>query len=322
MKYLRIIYFFCFTLIYLNTLAIAQNVLDDETKDGIRKVIDNPVEIYPLGMEDKNFIYKNIDNWVNNQIDLKRAKQSISQNDTSYIINVKMNKNKFTDEILQTFDQSYAVKYEKKPFKRTYWKELRIPSLTALPKSEIRSLCEKFVESNKLIKTDDIDKIKDIEVHNRVRQRLDSIKTEKEILLQRAVFKRSVNDLDVINSKIIVDLSPSSKEILAFKSLIWTPIIIEKGELKKYKSYDNVISEINEIIGQIPLPVKIVRLELKYFQTLDLIVPILRIKIKPVDENEDMPDLNQYIIHLLEDESIIRFPERKTNITPKILETP
>ena len=90
-----------------------------------------------------------------------------------------------------------------------------------------------------------------------------------------------------------------------------TPIIEEKGEIKEYKSYDDVISEVNDILSQIPVPIKVIRTDLNYFQTLDLIVPILRIKIEPVDENEDMPDLNQYIIYLLEDESIIVLPERK-----------
>lgn len=322
MKHVRIIYMLSFALIYFNTSAIAQNVLDDTTKNKIKNVIDNPVKVYPLSMTDKDIIYKNIDNWVNKQINLDKAKQSISENVTSYIFTVKMNKNQFDDEILQTYDQNYIVKYEKEPFKRTYWKELKIPSLTAMSESEVRSLCEKFVLSKNLIKTTDIDKIKDIEVHNRVRQRLDSIRTEKEILLQRAVFKRSVKEIDVMNSKIIVDVSPSSREILSFKSLIWTPVIEEKGDIKEYKSFDDVIGEINDIISQIPVPIKVRRTDLYYLQTLDLIVPVLRIKIEPVDENEVMPDLNQYIIYLLADESIIALPKRKDNIAPKNLETP
>ncbi len=205
--------------------------IDQVIMNQIKDILNNPIKTYKL---DKIRTIEHliiIDKWFLQKTGLSKVKpvKKKDQQQWEYKRLVKKNSPillKISKKQGLKTDKPFTIRYEKEGLKRSFRKDIRIPTKKQLPKARVIEIGKTLVLSNKFIKESGLDKMAlPLMVSWRSHPLKENI-TEKEkyTILQRVIFKRHFNGKEVINSKIIVDVHPDSEEILSYKHFDWSSI--------------------------------------------------------------------------------------------------
>lgn len=180
----------------------------------------------------------------------------------------------------EKIEKSHKVWYERTPLEISFTKDFRKPTQKLLTDNEVSKIARDFITLNKFILSSSKDKIAGLQVYARKLNRYnEKAELEEEyLILQRAIFNRIFNDLNVINSKQIVDVHPETKEILAYKSIYWTPIAEDSGRDHTYQTKEEIIKHIDDVLKISQDMNTIQNIEAAYLQTEKLLVPVLVVK--------------------------------------------
>ena len=303
----------CFLLFILTALTYGdsdQNLITPKISSRLSHIISKPFKVYPINFKENEKILKGIDQWIGKRYDLKRAKKVSKGNDNKYKIFRKLVGSKF-----QKVD--HLILYEKQMSNRMVWEEVKILSKKKLPNDELTEICSNLIRKNDLIQEGNIDRIMGAAVYSRTRKSADSKNSDKFILKQRVILNRSIDKMRVINSKVIIDIVPKTKEVVAFKSFDWAPIHEERGKLYGYMTADEVQDEINKTIRSHPSECYIKNIEPYYFQTKKFLIPVIKILLDSHKSDKPTPIISNYYVFLTKDKSIIDKPLPKKLRKPK-----
>lgn len=257
----------------------SQDILSEEFKRNLNEITSKEILLYTLDLEENKKIFEKIETFANSIEGFELEKKDL-----------------------------YNLKFRK---------ENKIISKEELPKEKVKDICSKHINDNKLIKETKTDKIYQEKVYSRVRETIDSINPKKEIVLQRLIIKRSVNNYEVTNSKFIIDISPKTEEILSIKSMYWTPINEIKPLKYEKKDIKKLLNEIDSTLRKISYKFDIEKSEICYTQSRKYLIPALRISVKPEQEEKNIPIIENHIFLLINDYETFEIIEKQKKLNPK-----
>ncbi len=308
----------------LFNVSIAQNnvIIEPLVSEKISEIVNNPIMVYNLDINKQRDIFKHIDDYFSKYINLDNAKRKPKSGSSNIRFTSETKKN--TPIYLKgipgnqlKIEAPFNIYYVKESFKRSFIKEIRIPTNMTLAIDELIKIANNFIKDNNFCVISEIDKLGKPLVISRKRHLYDSNlnKKEKQTLYQRVEFKREFSGIEVVNSKQIVDIYPESQELIAYKNIEWTPVKESTGSRKLYFSRDEIITQINSAIKSSVDQYKVVNIKRGLYQTEEFLIPILSVLIE-LKENSDkgFPEEQLLIINLVKD---IEFKEK-----PKTLKRP
>ena len=271
-------------------LTVANAQIGQEFEQQIEKIVAEPLRVYQLSPTENARVFKTIDTFFHQNLGLNKAKQIKGRNPQTSTRTRRLPTNLLLlTEGIKKVDtrtkESVSIWYETGPQERRFRKDLSKPVLASVPSNEITQQAQRFITQNNFCRTTARDKIADSQVIARKLKRFSEKAGADEALtvLQRAIFKRQFNGLHVFNSKQVVDIHPQTREIVAYKSLKWTPVDETSGKLYSYLSKEKIIAHIDEVLGVSQKRNKMERLGSAYLQTDKLLIPVLVVEAKPVD---------------------------------------
>jgi transposase-like protein len=272
------------------TLTVANAQIGQDFEQQIERIVAEPLRVYQLSPTENAKVFRTIDTFFHQNLGLNKAKQIRGKNLQTSTRTRRLPTNLLLlTEGIKKVDtgtkESVSIWYETGPQERRFRKDLSKPVLASVPSDEITQQAQRFITQNNFCRITARDKIVDSQVVARKMKRFREKDEADETLtvLQRAIFKRQFNGLRVINSKQVVDIHPQTREILAYKSLKWTPVDATSGKLYPYLSKEKIIAHIDEVLGVSQKRNKIERLGSAYLQTDKLLIPVLLVEAEPVD---------------------------------------
>jgi len=267
------------------TLAHGKVVLSAAAQQQLGQALGRPVSVYSADARAGEVILGRVDLWAGKQMDLRKAKTSSSKNAarTSFLAEEKENRPVWPERSQKkgvVARELFLVRYVKEPGMRSFVKDLHVPTLAKLARTDVVAIAERLIEANGFCRTTSTDRRGEAQVVSRVRLlhagsggKADSTFT----LFQRVILKRQLSGLEVVNSKQVVDVHPSTREILAYKNIDWTPVVEASAQARPYKTRERVLAEIDSAFAGSSRLESIVRIELCYYQADSLILPVLAV---------------------------------------------
>jgi len=263
-------------------------------------LIGSKLNVYHIDNKTNMVTFKNIDTYFNANFNLNytadQIAKGLTENRTLTLkSNLQIVDNKINSAIFSPGLTQIQVRYKVGKYERQFIKELRLPVERKLENDKVISISKDFVEKNKFLATNERDKVADIQIFTR---KLDAYndglqKTGEKFILQRAVFKRKVNNLPVLNSKLIVDIHPQTSEILAFKVFEWGAIDPSSAVEVKYKTKNTILEEVNKALLLDNRANEITSIDLAYLQLEDFLAPVLKISFRAVQRDIQKSDSEQ-----------------------------
>ena len=186
--------------------------------------------VYPVDKKKHDELLKLVDKWAQFQIpldDVKKIKDKSSDRVTWVKDEVKNNPIFPEDKEAEGLSPqgSFRIKYVKKTAGRSFLKSIRMPSFHRRTDEDIFEIGRRFIETHGFVAQTTGDRMGRQVVVNRLIDIVgtDDPNTKTLTVLQRAIFERTLDGLEVFNSRQIVDVHPESGEILAYKGLEWMP---------------------------------------------------------------------------------------------------
>ncbi|MBN1274623.1 MAG: hypothetical protein JXB26_20370 [Candidatus Aminicenantes bacterium] len=164
-----------------------------------------------------------------------------------------------------------------------------------------------FIERNGFCLQTEIDKIMRTRFLLLQRQKImeQGVQPRAKTLSQEVIFVREIDGLEVFNSKQVVSVHPDSEEILAYRSLNWTPIDNDSAKIPAYFDFKEVIEKIKKAYEKSPYTFEIKKIQLGLYQAKNIIFPALKICVNPIiEENANKPPLKNLVISLAKDLNI------------------
>jgi hypothetical protein len=272
----------------------AEVVIPTDMVGQIEAITAKSYNLYPVDQVKTETLYANIDRWAQSQITLDDASQAKSPR-SSRLTWVKVasqntpilaGDNKGEGLVLSG---PFRIKYVKKSLGRALVKFLRVPTKKSLKKERVAELARQFIQQQGFVAQTHRDKLGRHLVVNRLSR--SDLKGEgksglKLTILQRAVMKRQLDGLEVLNSKLVVDLHPDSMEVLAFKHLYWAPADEASGKHMPSISRDEAVAAIQQAFGQSNRKVQVTAVKAGMYQATDSIVPVLAVQVQRVSEDQ------------------------------------
>ncbi len=228
-------------------------IIPDNVKAEINKIASEDRMVVPTATEviqEKQQIFQT---WVSASIDLKKAQKRESKRfkRTSFTQELAKPVMRMPNERLKIEKKKGAMRPQlmlkpglvkpgvikplKKPAKLLYREGLmhfefyKLEDLTAakpIAKNEALKIAKDFCLANKFIEETGKDKIGQTYVYDgRIAEEGAEGKKEKNYLVQQdVVFERWYEGKPVVNSKVVLGMKPSTKEIIEFKHLNWVPV--------------------------------------------------------------------------------------------------
>lgn len=303
--------------------AHATVVIESEIEKQIQTATATPRKLYPLDFEENSKTIGEIDRWADTVMSLSHLTPKSAKTDRK-IYRVETSKNnpimvrKLGEKGIQS-DQPFSIKYVQMPRKRSLSKNIRVPTLNKLEDRLVADIGQQFITANHFVRFTAVDAIKDYIVVNRLCRAFDTSEQDLKTftILQRVIFKRQFDDMEVLNSKQIVDIHPDSGEILAYKSINWTPVDEVNGAVAPTKSADEVIHEIKEALEEKSDRYQVTKIKSGMFQTDKNLIPVLAIYTSRESlSDESIPIQQTLLISLAKN---IDLPKsRPTGESPKV----
>lgn len=302
------------------TFYMAYAQIGQEFEQQIDKILSKTQKTYLLNSTDNEKVFKIIDNFFNQHLEFNKAKEIKSKTRKASAKSRQLSKNivilseGIKKENAQ-LKEPITIWYESDHQKRSFKKDFRKPSQKSLPSEKVTELAQKFITSNKFYKTTSLDKISPHQVAARklIKSNEKNEVDEKLTILQRAVFKRKFNGIEVINSKQVVDIHPETREILSYKSIKWTPVDETSGRSYSYLSKEEIVTHIDSVLHVSKNRNKIENIKLAYLQTDKMLVPVLAVRSKPIDiSTENRPSEKRTLLVFLAKD--LPKPEKDTKL--------
>jgi hypothetical protein len=288
------------------SLAKAQITIAPKIKSTISDILSKPMKLYELDLEENNRIFEHIDNWFEKHINLKEA--TPTQDKQGGRLSFKILGSKALP-ILPPGEKvkgvvpkrPFSVLYIKESQKRSFIKELRVPTKRRLPNKDVIEIGKSFIKSNKFCKLTNDDTFGAPLVISRKRHKLgpDAEQEDELTLFQGVVFKREFFGIEVINSKQIVSIHPDSHEIISYKNVRWTPVNEASGKIMPYISQQEVIAKIESRFAKSKTKYKVKKIKAGMYQTDKIIFPVLVIYTEPIENYEVIPIERVLVISLI-----------------------
>lgn len=300
-------------ILILYPMAInADLVLSDKDQKEIKEILNKPVNSYQLDIKKKADIFKKIDAWIGQQGDWSGKGVKQIKRDEYLLRRLVTRKN---SPILPGADMPDGI-VPKVPFgmialqsdaKRIFYKELTIPTSKKMANDKVEERGRTFIERNGFCLQTEIDKIMRTRFLLLQRQKImeQGVQPRAKTLSQEVIFVREIDGLEVFNSKQVVSVHPDSEEILAYRSLNWTPIDNDSAKIPAYFDFKEVIEKIKKAYEKSPYTFEIKKIQLGLYQAKNIIFPALKICVNPIiEENANKPPLKNLVISLAKDLNI------------------
>lgn len=290
------------------SLAHAKVTIDPQIRSQLADILAKPVQVFQLDLKENDRNFNRTDKWFEQYFNFNKATRKQSREGDSVSFKLRLSKNMPVPPTREKVTgvaprEPFNVWYTKEPQRRSFMKELRVPSKRSLPDKEVIEIAEGFIKLNNFCKITDNDKLVEPLVISRKRQELkpDVKEIDKFIILQRAEFKRKFYGLEVINSKQIVDIHPDSREILSYKNIRWTPADEASGKSMPYISQQELIAQIDSAFAKSEVEYKVAKVKAGLFQTDKIIFPVLVVYTEGrIEQSEATPIERVVVINLVE----------------------
>jgi len=244
--------------------------------DRIESASRQPGVTYRLDLAAGDAIFSRIDTWFEQDAGSGRAADP--SNGWSVVTGLKINHPILASgEVAEPVPvvRPFDVFYLQADRKRSFVKTLRVPALRALPDDEVAALARRFLEVNGFFRPTPDDRLTLSLVISRMRERMSSEDgpAERQTLYRRVEFGREFRGLEVVNSKQVVDIHPDSLEVLGYRSIRWTPVVLDSAKSEKTISSQELVAKIEARFLATKAKVSGVRSAL--YETESLLVPVL-----------------------------------------------
>jgi hypothetical protein len=284
-------------------MARAEIVISPEMVAQIEALTNRPFHLYPVDQAKCEAVFAKVDDWAKSQIPLNsgtrvREKRSsrltwvkeTSQNTPIFAAGSK------GDGLVPP--GPFRIKYVKKPQGRAFVKALRVLHSKGLDKKRVAQLARRFVKRHGFLLQTQVDKLGNHLVVNRVcrTEERRGKKSSKQIVSQRAILKRSLDGLEVFNSRQVVDLHPQSGEILAYKQLHWAPADHAHRQALPPLSRDEVLAAIQQSLRPTNKPYQAIAVRTGMYQTAESLVPVLAVRVERAADQPEQPPLQRVLL--------------------------
>ena len=276
-------------------------VIDAAIQDKLKAAVAKPQRVYPLDLAQNQQTFERIDQWAGTLIDLSQTEpKRIKKERKVYWIETSVNTPIALGKSGKKIEpeKPFRIKYVQMPQKRALVKTLRIPSEKTLSDQTAANIGKEFIATHQFIRVTPQDAIKDQVVVNRRCKPIESTTQSNPKALtiqQRVIFKRAFNGLEVLNSRQIVDIHPDSGEILAYKSINWTPVEENKGSAAAYKRVKDIVREITKAFEKKPGTVRVDRIKAGMFQTDKRLFPVIAVYTAPQAGRDQMMPIQRVL---------------------------
>ena len=296
--------FICGFLLVLIAAPIQAGVIvGDDVKGQINTIVSGRLTIYPLNVEEGQRILKRTDAFFWRY--LPKDKATFRKSTRSTRVTMKLPVADATPiaaagNTIKPVEvkEPFYVYYVMDALKRSFRKDVTSFSAKPLPEDAVQAIGKEFVLKNKLTEVTGIDTLGTIEVVTRTRSQLenDGKGKKKYVLFQRAIIKRKVEGIEVLNSKQVVDVVPSSREIVGYKIMQWFPLKEDMAEVGSPVSAEEVMAQIESYFQRSKTDYKVTKVTKALYQADKSLVPVLRVLIQTENIKDEMIAEEQEII--------------------------
>lgn len=311
-------------------------IIPDYIKEKITAETSKAKKIVPVNLQKAEQSKQIFRTWASGSIDFDQATSRVSErfDRTSYIQSVTEEKLRLPTERLKTIPMEQRslkssnlqettlqvqavpqlqlqkppvvqlkaplqVVYREGPAYFKFQKIKEVRSATPLKESIIVDLTKKFLLENSFFEETPKDTIGKIQVlERRINEDLGEGKTPDDYLVQQdVVFQRLYEGKPVINSKITLGILPSTKDIVLFKQLNWSPVDEKKEQQISQVQLKSIGSgSAPELVQRLQQKIKenngnFSKAEVKqvisgWFQTDDSLIPVLAFEVYNVNPDK------------------------------------
>jgi hypothetical protein len=258
-------------------------LVPSEIVEQIQVLLSDQAATYELDTDKNRAVFERIENWVKTRMELDpRQMTRDKQGDWFCFKELKQVNTPIAldgERALGLEPSPFHVFYVEEPQRRTFRKEIWEPTATALSDGELRSLAGGFIRDHRFVEETGSDKMANCQILSWKQRAVneDELTGDSTTVLQRVTFVRTFQGMEVVNSRQIVDIHPETRELIAYKSLEWTPINEESGTLASTISIDEVIRQIREAFSDEPDAV-VDHVKRAWIQTTGRLIPVLEIR--------------------------------------------
>ncbi len=281
----------------------AEVVIPEDMLRQIETLTSMTFNLYSLDQAQGEAIYAKIDQWVEGQIPLNDAAQIKGKRSSRLTWVKEASQNTpilIGDEKPDTLPAAgpVRIKYVKKPQGRAFVKALRKPKRTSMDKELVAGLARQFIGQNGFVWQTNRDVMGNHLVVNWVcrTEKSPGKKSLKLFVLQRTILKRTLDGLEVLNSRQIVDLHPQSGEILGFKHLNWMPVFEANSKAVETLRGNDVLVAIQQALKPTSQPYVVTAVKAGLYQGDDTIYPVLAVRVERAPENPPEEPLRKVLI--------------------------
>jgi hypothetical protein len=282
-------------LVQIATPVHAGVMIGDDVRDQINRIVLERLTIYPLNVEEGQRILERTDAFFWSY--LPRDKATFRKSTRNARVTMKLPVADATPiaapgNTIKPIEvkEPFYVYYVMDSLKRSFRKDIISFSAKPLPEDAVQAIGEDFVLKNKLTEVTNIDTLGTTEVVTRTRGQLESEGrgTKVYILFQRAIIKRKVEGIEVLNSKQIVDVVPSSREIVGYKVMRWFPLKEDRPEVSSPVSAEEVMAQIESHFQRSKTIYRVTKVSKALYQADKSIVPVLRVLVHTETSDDEM----------------------------------
>lgn len=268
----------------------------------IETATNTSYEVYPVDKEKHHVLLNLVDKWAQSQIPLDDV-QKIKDKSSDRITWVK-------DEIENnpifpgekeaegvSPQGSFRIKYVRKSVGRSFVKSIRMPVSHRRTDEDVFKIGRRFIELHEFVAQTEADQMGRQIVVNRLIDVVESGDSEKKILtiLQRAIFKRTLDGLEVFNSRQIVDIHPESGEILAYKGLEWAPAKESDRKTVRPLPAEELLKTIKEAFKHTSNLYHVTEVKKGMYQSEEMIFPVLSVFVERARDKSNVTTLKQIL---------------------------
>jgi len=269
------------------TSAQAQLQVSPEMYERISSAASASYAYYPADTARHDELLRHIDAWADARIGLNNAREfkGGSPQRSTWVIERAVNTPLFpAGEPGRGLspEQPFRIKYVKKAAGRSFVKSIRMPVSRRMDEEQVIKTGRHFIEAAGFVVTSEADRIGEPMVIARLLDVLQpgSTKPKTLVVLQRAIFSRSLDGLEVFNSRQIVDVHPETGEILAWKGLDWAPAQESGRKAVKALPAEQLLDAIKNAYRDTASTYHVTAVNEGMYQSAEMIFPVLAVTVE------------------------------------------
>jgi hypothetical protein len=277
-----------------------------EIQQAIEDLLDREVSIYDLDEQANRQVFDRIKSWAGNQMDLSTKFRTVDAQGEWVSFKQPQNTNRpialGAGESDGVETASFNVFFVEETQRRTFRKEIWVPTGESLSDAEVVGMTRRFVSDRDFVVQNALDRLGDCRVLGVGMRRMgpEGPVGDPMTVFQRATCSRLVEDWEVWNSRQIVDIHPLSRELIAYKSLEWTPVKTDSARTVEPVSPEHVMSEIQKAYADEP-DALIEEVSRAWHQTSEHLVPVLAIRKRFDSDDKRQSPHDTILVSLVKD---------------------